>query len=105
MKGNNMNMKSFCAAVRNLGKSAEEISKKHGVNIYLDNIYDENETPVAPNIVFGYSCTDKNAQSAFLAAFDELWAFLAPKGFVMFFECSGDGDEETLMSYRVTRHP
>lgn len=97
MKGNDMNMKSLCAAVQNLDKSAEEISKKHGVNIYLGNIYDENDTPVAPNIVFGFT-----ANGAYLAAFDELQAFLAPKGFVMFYECSGDGNEETLMSYRVT---
>ena len=97
-----MNMKSLCAAVRNLGKTVKEISKKHGVNIYLDNIYDEDENPVAPNIVFGYSCTDKNAHGAYLAAFDELQAVLAPKGFVMFYECSGDGDGETLLSFRVT---
>ena len=92
-----MNMKSLCAAVQNLEKSADKISKKHGVNIYLDDIYDENETPVAPNIVFGF--TDNGA---YLAAFDELQAVLAPRGFVMFHECSGDGDGETLMSYRVT---
>lgn len=103
MKGKSaMTMNTLCKKIKGFRKSVSKIAKKYEVNIYLDDITDEDENPIAPNIVFGYSGTDEKKNTDFNWAFEDLQKILILNGFVMYYECNGDGDNEILMSYRVS---